>query len=79
MVIQGYVYSWSQFYLPLPIVVTIYAATPVFSALFDWLIFGVGINFKQKVWLAVAVVGVVLTANGGSLMNSTSSSEQGEA
>lgn len=70
MVLQGFIYAWSQFYLPLPIVVTMYAATPVFSAFFDWLIFGVAINAKQKVWFAVAVVGVLLTANGGFFMNS---------
>lgn len=64
MFIQGYVYAWSQYYLPLPIVVTLYASTPVFTAIFDYVVFGVAINNKQKIWLVVAVAGVIVTANG---------------
>lgn len=69
MFIQGFVYAWSQFYLPLPIVVTLYASTPIFSAIFDYLVFGVIINKKQKIWLLVAVGGVILTANGAYLQD----------
>jgi drug/metabolite transporter (DMT)-like permease len=79
MFLQGFVYAWSQYYLPLPIVVTLYASTPVFSAFFDWLVFGIGLNKKQKIWLALAFSGVLLTANGkylekvmGSMLNSSS-------
>lgn len=69
MFVQGYVYAWSQYYLPLPIVVTLYASTPVFTAIFDYFVFGVAINKKQKMWLLVAVAGVVLTANGAYLQD----------
>ncbi len=61
---QGLVYAWSQFYLPLPIVVTLYSATHMFTALFDYWIYGVSINRQQKMWLVVAFFGVVLTSNG---------------
>ena len=64
MFLQGFVYAWSQYYLPLPIVVTLYASTPVFSAFFDWLVFGISLNKKQKMWLTLAFSGVLLTANG---------------
>ncbi len=85
MFLQGFVYAWSQYYLPLPIVVTLYASTPVFSAFFDWLVFGIGLNKKQKIWLALAFSGVLLTANGkylekvmGSMLNSPSQTEKTE-
>lgn len=67
MCLQGLVYAWSQFYLPLPIVVTLYAATPIFTAVWDYIVYGVTINQKQKGWFALAFVGVLLTANGGYL------------
>ena len=64
MTLQGLVYAWSLFYLPVPIVVTMYAATPIFTAIWDYLIFGSTINHRQKGWLALAFVGVLLTTNG---------------
>jgi drug/metabolite transporter (DMT)-like permease len=67
MVLQGLVYAWSQFYLHLPIVVTLYAATPIFAVLWDYWVFGEVINDRQKGWLALAFVGVLLTANGAYL------------
>ena len=67
MFLQGIVYAWSQFYLPLPIVVTLYAATPIFTAIWDYLVYGVSINQKQKGWFALAFIGVLLTSNGSYL------------
>ena len=67
MTLQGLVYAWAQFYLPLPIVTTTYGATPLFTALWDYFIFGQLINRRQRGWLFLAFVGVVLTANGGYL------------
>ena len=72
MFLQGFVYAWSQYYLPLPIVVTLYASTPVFSAFFDWLVFGISLNKKQQMWLTLAFGGVLLTANGKYLEKMTS-------
>ena len=40
MTLQGFFYAWAQFYLPLPICVTMYASTPVFAALWDYIVFG---------------------------------------
>lgn len=67
MCLQGLVYAWSQFYLPLPIVATLYAATPIFTAVWDYLLYGISINQKQKGWFALAFIGVLLTSNGGYL------------
>lgn len=63
MVVQGLVYSWSQFYLPLPIAVTLYSTNPLFIAIWDYWLYGVTINNKQKVWFCLAFLGVILTAN----------------
>ena len=63
MVAQGFAYSWSQFYLPLPMVVTIFSTSPIFVALWDYWIFGVLINNRQKGWLMLAFIGVMLIAN----------------
>ena len=64
MVIQGLVYGWSQFYLPLPIALTLTATSPLFAAIFDWLMNGVKLNKAQIAWLIVAFCGVILTTNG---------------
>ena len=62
--VRGLVYAWVQFYLPLPIVVTLNSASPVFTAIFDAFLFGMHLNRSQKVWLTIAFLGVALTANG---------------
>ena len=67
MTIQGFIYSWSLFYLPLPIAVTMYAGTPIFIAIWDYIIFGQRLNSRQKGWFFLAFLGVVLTANGAYL------------
>ena len=64
MIVQGLVYAWAQFYLPLPVAITLQSISPIFSAIFDKLLNGVNINRTQTIWLAVAFAGVVLTANG---------------
>ena len=64
MVVQGLAYAWVQFYLPLPIVLTLMASSPIFTAIFDKFINGVDLNRAQIICLVVAFVGVVLTANG---------------
>lgn len=78
MFFQGLVYAWSQFYLPLPIVVTLYSSTPIFTALFDYWVYGVSINQQQKIWLIVAFVGVVLTSNGSYLKDLIEMKEKGQ-
>ena len=64
MVVQGLAYAWVQFYLPLPIVLTLMASSPIFTAIFDKFFNGVNLNKFQIVSLTVAFVGVILTANG---------------
>jgi drug/metabolite transporter (DMT)-like permease len=67
MVVQGLAYAWVQFYLPLPIVLTLNSASPIFTAIFDTILYGVHLNWAQKLWLALAFLGVMLTANGNYL------------
>lgn len=64
MLNQGLVYAWSQFYLPLPVAVTLQATSPIFATVFDRLINNVKLNQTQSFWLVVAFLGVLLTANG---------------
>lgn len=64
MVFQGIVYAWCQFYLPLPIAVTLNSTSPIFATIFDRVLNGVSINRTQAIWLTVAFLGVVLVANG---------------
>ena len=67
MILQGLAHAWAQFYLPLPIVLTLMASSPIFTTMFDSWLFGVNLNRVQKIWLSVAFMGVVLTANGNYL------------
>ena len=68
MVIQGLVYSGVQFYLPLPIAVTLTRTGPLFVTIFDRIINKVHINNRQIFWLIIAFIGVGLTANGSYLL-----------
>ena len=58
------VYAWSQFYLPLPIAITLMSTSPIFATIFDKLIYGISITKQQIGWLSLAFSGVLLTANG---------------
>jgi drug/metabolite transporter (DMT)-like permease len=64
MVLQCLAHAWVQFYLPLPIVLTLMASSPIFTAIFDKVINGVHLNRAQVFWLSIAFLGVVLAANG---------------
>lgn len=64
MVVQGLSYAWVQFYLPLPIATTLGCASPIFAAVFDWILNKISLNCMQTFWLVIAFLGVVLTANG---------------
>jgi len=67
MILQGLAHAWAQFYLPLPIVLTLMASSPIFTTMFDSWLFGVNLNRVQKIWLSIAFMGVILTANGNYL------------
>ena len=67
MMITTLVYAWSQFYLPLPIAITLMSTSPIFASIFDKLIYGVNLNKIQVFWLSVAFIGVLLTSNGNYL------------
>jgi len=64
ILIQCLVYAWSQFYLPLPVAITLQATAPIFTTIADRIINGVKINPKQGFWLLIAFLGVLMTANG---------------
>ena len=64
MVLQTISYAMVQFYLPLPIAITLNATSPIFIYIYDYLIYGVTINHTQTVYVVIAVIGVILTANG---------------
>lgn len=64
MIFQGLAYAWSQFYLPLPIAVTLQSTSPIFASIFDKLLNNIDLNFRQRIWLLVAFLGVILTSNG---------------
>ena len=62
--IQCLAYAWSQFYLPLPVAITLQATAPIFTTIADRVINGVKINPRQGFWLLIAFIGVLMTANG---------------
>ena len=67
MVFQGLAFAWCQFYLPLPIAITLNSTSPIFSALWDRILNGIKLNRAQTMWFVVAFLGVILTANGNYL------------
>ena len=64
MVAQGLIFAWAQFYLPLPIAITLNSTSPIFSAIWDRILNGIKLNKIQTMWFGVAFFGVILTANG---------------
>lgn len=64
MVLHNFAYNWSQFYLPLPIAITLGSVSPIFVYIYDYWIYGITINRKQMAFLALSITGVALTSNG---------------
>ena len=64
MLIHTFVYAWVQYYLPLPIAITLNSTSSIFIAIFDKIIYKVDLNTKQIIWLKIAFIGVILTVNG---------------
>lgn len=64
MTIHGFVFSLSQFILPLPIVHTINCSGTLFVFLIDYLVNHVKINFKQGVGICMGIFGAILATNG---------------
>lgn len=69
MVWQGLCYAGAQFYLPLPIAITINNTSPLFVFIFDYLINGVTINLNQFFGILLSIVGVVLAVFGPYFMS----------
>lgn len=69
MVLQGLVYAAAQFYLPLPIAITLNSISPIFVCIYDYFLYGVTINRKQLSFLFLSIIGVSLTANGSYLIS----------
>ena len=68
MIVSGLGYTWSLFFLPLPVALTIQSTSLIFTTFFDRVINKTRLNRRQEFWLSIAFLGVVLTANGGYLM-----------
>ena len=58
----------AQFYLPLPIIYTICGSGPIFVFVMDYYVNGISINFKQVIDIMTALVGLILTINGRTLI-----------
>lgn len=69
MVFQALCFSWSMYYLPLPIAFTINVSSPIFVVIFDKIFYGIELNKKQLFWLMIAFIGVILTVNGNQIMS----------
>lgn len=68
MVLHNFVYSYVQYYLPLPLAITLNSISPLFVCIYDYLIYGVKINKQQTIALILALFGVFITANGSYLV-----------
>lgn len=68
MVVQGLVYAGVQFYLPLPIAMTLNSISPIFVSIYDYWMYGITLSPKQLTFLALSICGVALTANGSYLI-----------
>jgi drug/metabolite transporter (DMT)-like permease len=69
---QNMIYSWSVYYLPLPIAITLQVTSPIFATMWDRILYGVTINTTQMAWFAVTFTGVLLTLNGNSITGDSS-------
>lgn len=64
MVVHSFLFSLSQFILPLPIVHTINCSGTLFVFLVDYLLNHVKINIKQVIGIAFGILGAILATNG---------------
>lgn len=74
MVMHHLAYSAVQYYLPLPIAITLGCISPLFVYIYDYFLYGVTINQTQVIFLIVSILGVALTANGAYLITFIDSS-----
>jgi drug/metabolite transporter (DMT)-like permease len=66
---HGMFYAFSNFYLPLPILSTIYSTGPIFVFILDYYINRITINRSQFYGIIFGIVGVIFTVNGGIFIN----------
>jgi drug/metabolite transporter (DMT)-like permease len=64
LALYGYGFAEGQFYLPSPVIYTIYFSGPLFVILFEYFFYGVEINLRKARGIVLAGVGVLLTSNG---------------
>lgn len=62
--LYGYIFAEAQFYLPVPIVYTIYYSGPLYIMIIDFCAYGIKITKKEAFGVGAAFLGVLLTANG---------------
>lgn len=68
MVLHNFGYTVAQFYLPLPIAITINSISPIFVYIYDYYLYGVTINKLQMIFLIISIIGVAITANSSYLI-----------
>ena len=66
--IYGYAFAEAQFYLPPPVIYTIYFSGPLFVVSLDYLIFKITITSKQMKGVIISFIGVILASNGQLIM-----------
>ena len=59
MIVHNLVYAWSQFYLPLPIAITLNSTSSIFASILDKVINNISLNKLQVGWLFIAFMGVI--------------------
>ena len=64
LTIYGFVFSECQFYLPSPIIYTIYFSSPLSVLSLEFLIFNRKVNRREALGVIISLIGVVLTSNG---------------
>ena len=62
--LHGLMLAEAQFYLPLPVIYTIYFSGPIFVLMMEYYIYGQNITKTQATGVAFAIIGVLLTTNG---------------
>lgn len=64
MIVHGFVFAFSQYMLPLPVVHTINCCGALFVFIIDYFMNGVKTNSKQNIGILIGLIGVLLATNG---------------
>lgn len=64
LTVYGFAFAEAQYYLPSPIIYTVYFSGPLFVVLLDYLLFKRVISGRETKGIILAIVGVLMTSNG---------------